>query len=114
MKKIFPLALFLMFLIGCSANQSSNQSQQFKGEINSINVNVLTVDCSDEVNKTNDTWGYECPIEVTDKTTLQTTSGKKINFENFSEGQLVEITLSSSRDLMKDINHLTQKNHENT
>lgn len=102
MKKIVSSVLFLLFLMGCSSANSSNHTEQFIGEINAINNNVFRVDCSDEVNKTDDTWGYECPIEVTVETALEEQSGKKLNFENFSEGSVVEVTLTSSRDLMND------------
>ncbi|WP_163537358.1 hypothetical protein [Gracilibacillus sp. YIM 98692] len=63
---------------------------------------MFIVDCSDEVNKTDDTLGYECPIEVTDETTLEEQGGKKLNIQNFSEGSVVKVTLNSNKDIMND------------
>ena len=103
MKKIVCSTLFFLFLMGCSLAKIRiilpaicRRNKLYKLS------SVLIVDCSDEVNKTDNAWGYECPIEVTDETTLEEQSGKKLNFENFSEGSLVEITLTSSIDLMND------------
>ncbi|MDL4839658.1 hypothetical protein [Aquibacillus rhizosphaerae] len=102
MKKINPYILFFFLLIGCSPNNTSNQTEQIIGEISSISDNVVTVDCSNEVNKTDDTWGYECPVKVTDETLLEEKGGKKLNIENFREGSIVEVILTSQKNLIED------------
>ncbi|MRH43275.1 hypothetical protein GH741_11345 [Aquibacillus halophilus] len=78
------------------------KTEKFIGEINAINDNVFTIDCSDEVNKTDDLWGFECSVQVIDETLLKDKNGKKLKFEDFKEGLEVEVILNSPTDLMND------------
>ncbi|WP_407271143.1 hypothetical protein [Radiobacillus sp. PE A8.2] len=71
-------------------------------QFNAINDHVFSVDCSDQVNNTDDTWGYECPVEITDQTTLESQSGNKLDIDNFRKGSVVKVTLVSTTDLIND------------
>ncbi|MGP4072999.1 hypothetical protein ACTWQB_10655 [Piscibacillus sp. B03] len=59
MKKL--IIILVVFLAGCIGNKT------FTWEIDALTEDdVMVVDCSEQLNKTDDDFGVECPIEITD------------------------------------------------
>lgn len=61
-RKIGITLLFFLILGGCSRIKS------FSWIIIEVNESFIIVDCIDEMNDTQENWGYACPVQLTEKT----------------------------------------------
>jgi hypothetical protein len=96
---------FLVFLIlimtGCSQKVDS-----FEGAIHDIREDVIEVDCSDTVrrNQSGDTTtiGYDCTVQVTEKTLLINQNEERVSIGDFEENQTVKVVLEHPTDIGRD------------
>lgn len=99
MKRIIVAVIILVVLTGCSSTKS------FTGIVTSVKEDIITVDCSDEVNKTLNDWGYECSVIITEETLLLNANEESITINDLKDRNefiKVHVTLSSPTNLMED------------
>lgn len=81
------------------------------GDVESVQDNIITVDCSDEeVNHTSDTWGYSCPVQITEETVLEDAEGNILKIEEIKRGIEVEVILKATTNLMKERDQIFAEN----
>jgi len=86
-------------LAGCGA------SAVFEAEFDSYKNGVLTVDCSDEVNKGKrniDDVAYLCGIRIAENTKIAAESGTAVSFEEMEPAAPLRIVLTKPRKITKD------------
>ena len=87
--------ILIILLSGCS-----NESTSIYGKITTINVNTMIVDCSEQVEKTEDTMsdaGYTCSVQITEKTTFRNQNREKLNIEDFQKESIVQVILTNPK-----------------
>lgn len=92
MKKIVFFLIFLSFILTACSETTS-----IYGTLTNIEGNTFFVECTDYVDKKEDSMtdvGYICTVQITDNTTLKKQSGENISVEDFIEGTTVQVTLT--------------------
>lgn len=88
-------------LTGCG-----NPVKSFEDTIDSKSESEFTVDCSNEVNRNKkgniDDIGYLCQIGITDTTTFTDNKGNPLQWEDFSQGDLIRIILAKPQNINED------------
>lgn len=101
MKKISVfLIMICLILTACNSN---NSITTFQKTIDIIDEGKFLVNCSDEVNRGKkgniDSIGYYCGITFINTTKFIDRKGNSLQFEDFSMGDSIRITLSKPQDI---------------
>ncbi|WP_124222168.1 hypothetical protein [Aquisalibacillus elongatus] len=85
-------------------------TKTFTWEVDGVSEDdVIAVNCSDELNKTNNDFGVECLIEVTDDTNLVDNQGNEITINDIQEGSNIKVTLTSSIEIKTKDNYKAEE-----
>lgn len=84
----------------------SSPIQSFEDTIESATENEFIVNCSDEVNRGKngsiDDIGYMCRIGIDSSTQFKDQEGKPLQMADFSQGDLIRITLATPQNISED------------
>ncbi|TFB14137.1 hypothetical protein E3U55_14585 [Filobacillus milosensis] len=103
MQKKLSVLLIIFLLAGCIGNKT------YTWEIDGVKDHVIYVNCSKELNKTDNDFGVECPIEVTDSTNLIDENGNEFTIKDLNKGNKVKVTLTSSLEIKTKGNYKATK-----
>ncbi|WP_138416579.1 hypothetical protein [Aquibacillus sediminis] len=106
MRETILIVVLTVLLVGCS------NTKTFTGNVYKIQDQLLTVDCSDEVNHTQDDWGYDCPVQLTSETSLVDHDQQPITVQDLEKTKgyvKVEVTLVSPTNLMENSDDIIAK-----
>ncbi|SFA71377.1 MULTISPECIES: hypothetical protein [unclassified Bacillus (in: firmicutes)] len=100
-RKIIATFLFTLLLASCVGSKS------FKGKIQSIQKDVIAMDCAQELNKSNfierEDIGYACQVKITVDTKFSNENGDSISIEDFTEEASIRVILEDSQIISKSL-----------
>ena len=113
MKRLI-LIFSLVFLTACS-----NEIYSISGEINSIEEDSFSMDCSELVAKSNKSQiqediGYSCVIKITDATIINAKAADELTSNELNTANFVIVYLEESKTLSADLESRTLEAKEIT
>jgi hypothetical protein len=94
------MVLFTVLIAGCSTTDS------FEGYVFGTDNNILSVDCSEVVNKGKnnvETIGYLCSVEINEKTEIMTENEGSLSLNDLKDGQKIKVILAERRSISKSV-----------
>ncbi|QOR64762.1 hypothetical protein IM538_12925 [Cytobacillus suaedae] len=99
--KYLQIFLLLILLVSCSSPVTS-----FEGYIQSVDQNIVRVDCSNAVNRDKkgaiEAIAYYCSVRVT-KDTIIINNDKEIDIEDLKIDQRVKVVLIEEKNISEDV-----------
>ncbi|PYF06250.1 hypothetical protein [Ureibacillus chungkukjangi] len=95
MKGIVSIIVCCVFLIACS-----NETTSLYGRLNKIEEKTFIVECSDQVQKTEnytEDIGYSCAVVLTDNTTFRNLNREELSAKDFQTGVIVQVILTEAK-----------------